>query len=129
MRKVFGLVLILIVVIAAVIFYRDHRAAGRPSEAGVDVGLIQLLQSPAEYDGKKVRVTGYMHQADGDSAIYLHPEDTLPANALWIDVPAGQTGLGGHFVVYDGVFDSSKHGQTGAFGGELVKVSRVQLVP
>jgi hypothetical protein len=129
MKKLFGLVLLVILVAGAVVVYKAHEGGVKQSDPFVDVGLIQLLQNPTEYDGKKVRVTAYMHQTGDDSALYLHPEDTAPANALWVNVPSGQTGLGGHFTVCEGVFDSSKHGHSGAYGGELVKVSQVRLVP
>ncbi len=129
MKKVLGLILLVVVVAAGVVVYKAHVGGMKSTDPSVDVGLIQLLQRPAEFEGKKVRVVGYMHQTADDSAIYLHQEDSLPANALWVETTSSQTGLGGHYVICEGVFDSSKHGHAGAYGGELVQVSKATLAP
>jgi hypothetical protein len=129
MKKVLGLVLLVFVVAAGVVVYKAHEGGVKQSDPFVDVGLIQLLQNPGEFDGKKVRVIGFMHQSGDDNAIYLHQEDTVQANALWVETTASQTGLGGHYVICEGVYDSSNHGHAGAYGGDLVKVSKATLAP
>jgi len=129
MKKLLGLILLLIVLAGLFLFYRARTERQQAAEPAADVGLVQLLQNSAEFDGKLVRVTGYMHQQTDDSAIYLHPEDSAPVSALWVNVPDGQAGLGGHFVVCEGTFSSAAHGHGGAFGGEMVKVRRIQAVP
>ena len=55
-----------------------------------DVSILQLLATPEKFDGKLVRVIGFLCLAFEGDAVYLHREDFdhgLTQNALWVDVP------------------------------------------
>ena len=55
-----------------------------------DVSIVQLLATPEKFDGKLVRVIGFLCLAFEGDAVYLHREDfdhSLTQNALWVDVP------------------------------------------
>jgi len=129
MKKILLLVLIVVLVLFAAWKFKGYEAAKSAPAPCMDVGLIQLLQSPGEFDGKRVRLVGFMHQQAGDDALYLHQEDTAQGSALWVDAPADATGLDGKLVVCEGTFNAGKHGHPGTYGGELENVTRAQVVP
>jgi len=105
-----------------------------PSRATVgempqDVSIVQLLATPEKFDGKLVRVIGFLCLAFEDDAVYLHREDFdhgLTQNALWVDVPEKRDeSLSRKYVLLEGTFDASDHGQMGLFGGAIRKITRM----
>jgi len=61
----------------------------RETVKAIDVSLIQLIANPKDYDGKIVRVTGFLSLETEGNAIWLHQDDYRYAvckNGLWIDV-------------------------------------------
>lgn len=99
-----------------------------------DVSLIQLIANPQAYDGKRVRLIGFLRiEFEGD-AIYLHKEDfdyAITRNALWIDIPEDMRPsqkelVDLHYVLCEGTFRAGRHGQMGLFSGELSDVQRLQ---
>lgn len=63
---------------------------GGPDVDAEDVSLIQLLANPQAYDGKIVRIIGFIHLEFEGNVIYLHEDDFrygLTKNGLWIDLP------------------------------------------
>jgi hypothetical protein len=55
-----------------------------------NVSLIQLISAPERFDGKFIRVVGYVRVEFEGNAIYFHQEDYaqfIPANGLWLDSP------------------------------------------
>ncbi|MBV8672125.1 MAG: hypothetical protein JOZ33_01715 [Acidobacteriaceae bacterium] len=100
-----------------------------------DVSIIQLIANPMAYDGKKVRLTGFLRiEFEGD-AIYFHREDfknSIMRNALWVDVPHDMTATqkqdaNMHYVLCEGVFRANRHGHMRLFSGEISEVSRIQV--
>src|SRR5690606_22889167 len=68
-------------------------AAGISQDLAVEksekVSLIQLLANPEKYEGKLVRVTGFVHLEFEDNAVWLHKadfENSMHSNALWLHV-------------------------------------------
>ncbi len=100
-----------------------------------DVSLIQLIANPEAWDGKKVRLTGFLRLEFEGDAVYLHREDyeySIMRNALWINLPRdmvpNQRGaVNMHYVLCEAVFDAGRHGHMGLFSGALSQVSRIQL--
>ena len=63
---------------------------GGPGIAAEDVSLIQLIANPQAYDGKAIRIIGFVHLEFEAQVIYLHEEDFhhgLNRDGLWIDLP------------------------------------------
>jgi hypothetical protein len=59
-----------------------------------DVSLIQLIGNPDKYDGKSVRVIGFLRLEFEGDALYLHQEDfehALTKNAIWVNAGPGMT--------------------------------------
>jgi len=54
-----------------------------------DVSIIQLISNPEKFDGKYVRLIGFVRLEFEGDAIYLHEDDYkygLTRNGLWLDV-------------------------------------------
>jgi hypothetical protein len=50
-------------------------AAGPDTGAIVEVSLIQLLARPLDFDGRRVRVVGYVTVGFEEQAVFLNPQD------------------------------------------------------
>lgn len=99
----------------------------------VDVSLINLIATPKDFDGKRVRVIGYVRfefEFEGDS-IYLHKEDSLrhiAKNGLWlgVDMPAKQkVRVNNRYAIVEGVFSMEEMGHFGMWSGSLKQVTRL----
>ena len=99
-----------------------------------DISLVALLANPAAFDGKAVRVEGFVTLEFEGSAIYLDREAYaagLRRNAVWVDGPGSSAREARHspaprYAAVDGVFHADAHGHMGAFSGELSEVGVIQ---
>jgi hypothetical protein len=105
----------------------DSDAADQP----VDVSLVQLIANPKDYDGKFVRVIGFV-RLEGN-AIYLHQEDYkhgLTRNGLWIDVSDDlrkrRSEFDQKYVLVEGTFNAKDKGHLGMWSGTVEKIKRFQ---
>jgi hypothetical protein len=107
-------------------------ATARADEMPKDASIVQLLATPERFDGKPVRVFGFLRLAFEGDALYLHREDDtqgLTRNALWVDrteaMEREQAKLNAHYVLIEATFDAEDTGHMGLFGGALKKVTRI----
>ncbi len=111
--------------------YNPSNSADRHA---VDVSMIQLIANPQAYDGKKVRLIGFLRLGFEGDAIYLHKEDYehgISSNGLWIDVPREMTKdqqqiVNTQYAICEAVFRASGHGHMDMFSGELTNVTRLE---
>jgi len=92
------------------------------------VSIIQLLATPARYEGRLVQVRGIAHFEFEESALYLHREDAdhmNSANGLWLEA-GGHDDLSDVFVLVEGRFTARSHGHLGAWPGEIDHVTRLE---
>ena len=107
---------------------------GGPDMGVEDVSLIQLIANPQAYDGKRVRIIGFLRLEFEGDALYLHREDFdyhLTKDALWIDVPRDMTqdqmkSVNNTYAICTGRFRASGHGHMGLFSGELTEITRLE---
>ena len=101
-----------------------------------DVSLIRLLANPEKYDGKHVRVCGYLNVEFEGDALYFHQEDYLAhisKNGLWVNLnSSGKVAreaarFNKKYVVIEAVFDGNDTGHMGLFGGGLKDIIRIYL--
>ena len=109
-------------------------AAGSPRQDAIDVSIIQLIASPKEYDGKIVRVVGFMHLQFEGNAIYLHKEDydrSLHKNGLWLEATGAMRTdmlkMNDCFVVIEGEFSSKEQGHFAMWSGTIFDITRASL--
>jgi hypothetical protein len=104
-------VLIVAVLLWVVVAFVGPAKAGDTPE---DVSVVQLIATPEKFDGKFVRLIGFLCIAFEGDAIYLRREDLekgIPRNGLWVDIPEKtDPKLSMHYVLVEGVFDANDHG-------------------
>jgi hypothetical protein len=101
----------------------------------VDVSLIQLIANPKDYDGKNVRVIGFVRLEFEGNAIYLHEDDFkhgVMKNGLWLDAPKEmfekQADFNQKYVLIEGTFNAKMTGHLGLWSGSIQKITRFQLL-
>lgn len=116
--------------------YPDTLANGKILVLRTDstVSLIRLIASPEKYDGKKVRVIGYLHLEFEGDALYLHKEDynaAISKNGLWINISRDSATramkYNNRYIIMEGVFDAKSYGHMGMFSGSLKDITRLDL--
>jgi len=107
---------------------------GRAAEMAEDVSMVQLIATPERFDGKFVRVFGFLNLAFEGDSLYLHSEDLakgLLRNGVWVDRTEAMTRdekqLSGHYVLIEAIFDAQHHGHMGLFGGALKNITRIEI--
>jgi hypothetical protein len=101
------------------------------------VSIVQLIANPQAYDGKKVRLVGFLQLEFEGNGLYLHKEDyehEITENALWVDAPPDlrkeqRDAVNTQYVICEGTFKASGHGHMGIFSGELSDVTRIEASP
>ncbi len=98
------------------------------AEEPTDVSLVQLVATPERFDGKAVRVIGFLHLEPEGTALYLHSEDliyTLVKNGVWVNPTADfKKKLSDRYVLIEGTFDARDHGHKGLWSGAIRDVTR-----
>ena len=105
----------------------DPKEAAFPEE----VSLIRLIANPREYDGRYIRVYGYLHMEFERDALFIHREDCeqwLEPNSVDIGISKGamskkMRGLSDRYVFLEGKFYYRK----GDEKGTLWRVTRTEL--
>ena len=100
----------------------------------LDVSLVQLIANPKDYDGKVVRMIGYVRLEFEGNAIYLHQDDYkhgITKNGLWIDVTDDmrkrQADIDQKYVLLEGTFNARDRGHMGLWTGSVQKITRCQV--
>ena len=110
------------------------------SDDPINVSLINLISSPNDFHGKKIRVIGVsVIEFEGDS-LYFSQESVLNGvtkNAVWItpnyevlatteDKLAENNGA---YALVEGVFNKDNYGHMGLFSGAIDNITRFQSWP
>jgi hypothetical protein len=93
------------------------------------VSIVELIANPRPYDGKRVRVTGWVHLEFEGDGIYLHRDDEvwgLTKNGLWVSFAPGTSGRAcrGGYALVEGTFDAGSHGHLGMWSGSIENIDR-----
>jgi len=104
-------------------------------EAPRDISLINLIATPERFDGKRVRLVGFLRIEFEGNALYLHEEDLrqgITDNAVWIDLPKGTdrkhyAPLSDHYVLVEGRFEANLRGHLNLFSGTITDVTRLEI--
>ncbi len=102
-------------------------AAPTESPEPLDVSMVQLLANPERYDGRVVRILGFVRIEFEGNAIYLHKEDFdhgIAKNGFWLAGPRPQ-GVSDTYAVLEGTFRADRAGHLGAFSGSIDKITRL----
>jgi hypothetical protein len=97
------------------------------------VSLVQLIANPREYDGKLVRVIGFVSVEFEGTAVYLHQEDykhDITQNAIWLEMDVERNKkINQRYVLIEGTFDANHNGHKGLFNGSIKDINRLQAWP
>ena len=100
----------------------------------LDVSLVRLIANPKDYDGKVVRVIGFMRLEFEGDGIYLHQDDykhSIYKNGLWIDTSEDmhkrKAELDQKYVLVEGTFNAKMTGHMGLWSGSIQKITRCQV--
>jgi hypothetical protein len=106
-----------------------------PASQRIDVSIIQLIATPERFDGKPIRVIGFLHLEFEGNALYLHESDfchRITSNAIWVGVGSPpkdeQAALNNAYVLLEGVFSAQSKGHMGMFAGSVQRVTRLSGV-
>jgi hypothetical protein len=104
------------------------------AEEPVNVTLVQLIANPEKFDGKPIRVIGFLRLEFEGNVLYLHREDyenAILGDGIWVDVTPEITKqsktLNLNYVLLEGIFKSSDRGHMGMWSGTIKGIRRAQL--
>jgi len=98
--------------------------------------MVQLIANPKPYDGKTVRIIGFLHLGGDEKAIYLHNEDFLygiTKDSLSIDVTGKEVSrekfniINHQYVICTARFVANMHGPSGSNSGALTNVTTLEF--
>src|ERR1017187_6624682 len=105
-----------------------------PASDLLDVSLVQLIANSKDYDGKFVRVIGFVSLEFEGNGIYLHEEDYkhgISKNGLWIDatvdISKRKVEFDKKYVLLEGTFNAKETGHMGLWSGSIQQIKRFQV--
>jgi hypothetical protein len=105
-------------------------------QSPTNVTVIQLIATPERYDGKLIRVIGFLSLEFEGNALYLHQEDyeqVIFRDAIWVEVTPEMDRqkevLDKHYVLLEGTFSATEYGHMGGFSGTIKNVTRAAPHP
>lgn len=126
---------VLIVAVGCIVLFALAASPRAEDSREAAVSLIQLIANPASFDGKRVRLTGYVVLESENKAVYLHESDAkygIARNALWLDVPLGGDSwlaqFYGRYVLIEGTFNARRRGHRELFSGTIEGIGRFEVV-
>jgi hypothetical protein len=108
--------------------------SGLNGEEPINATLLQLLANPEKFDGKLIRVIGFLRLEFEGDALYFHREDyenALLGNGIWVDatpeMKKQKTGLNMNYVLLEGVFNSGDKGHMDLWSGAIQQIRRAEV--
>jgi hypothetical protein len=99
-----------------------------------EVTLIQLIANPEKFDGKLIRVIGFLRLEFEGNVLYLHREDyenAILGNGIWVDVTPAlskqSAKLNMSYVLLEGIFSSGDRGHMGMWSGAIKQIRRAEV--
>ena len=100
--------------------------------------LLTLIARPELFDGKPVRVIGYVHFEFEGNGLYVSQdsyEHGVTRNGIWIDPPwefesdsaTARRQPNDRYAIVEGTFSAHDRGHLGLWGGALERVTRLEL--
>lgn len=103
-----------------------------PNEDSEGVSIVNLIAAPSDFDGKRVRVVGFLALEFEGTALYLHEEDCrrrITRNGVWLalprQVPEAHLELRGRYVLVEGTFSAGRKGHGGMASGSIGEITRL----
>ncbi|MGA8269216.1 MAG: hypothetical protein WCC76_16050 [Candidatus Acidiferrales bacterium] len=104
------------------------------AEQPVNVTMVQLIANPQKFDGKVIRVIGFLRLEFEGNVLYLHREDyenSILGDGIWVNVTPEMKKqsdvLNMHYVILEGFFSSRDHGHMGMWSGTITQIRRADV--
>lgn len=104
------------------------------SQPPIDISIIRLIADPATYDGKYIRVIGFVSVEFERTAVYLSQIDHnnfISKNAVWLDIAKGDQrnykNIDQKYAIVEGTFDAKYNGHLDGFSGSIKKIKRLEI--
>jgi hypothetical protein len=98
-----------------------------------DVSMVQLISNPEKFNGKVVRVIGFLRIEFEGNVLYMHREDydyAILGNGVWVDLPEfslkNKDRVNLKYVILVGQFSSKDRGHMGMWSGSFNNVQRLE---
>lgn len=103
-------------------------------EKATSVSFIQLISNPEKFEGKLLRVSGFMHVKPEDIGLYFSKEsaDYLLGESIWISFDSSFIKknsirlFDAKYVELVGIYDKNERGHISGFQGSLKSVSQIR---
>lgn len=118
-------------ILAAGLVVACHRTDA--PEPAPSVSLVQVIAAPQTWNGKLVRVIGFLRLEFEGDALFLHEEDfvhKILANAVGVDLDREfpeRAKLGMNYVLIEGVFIASDPRDASAYVGKISRIRRAEI--
>lgn len=108
---------------------------GASPQQPLSVSLLQLIATPDNFEGKYVRIWGFVRIEHEGTAVYLHREDAehmLTKNGLWLAAndasPEGskEAQVKDRYALIEGRFTAKKTGHRGLWSGSIEAITRME---
>jgi hypothetical protein len=94
--------------------------------------MIELITNPVKFDGKTIRVIGFLNLEFEGNVLYMHKEDydhAILGNGVWVDtdtrsLPKKATCSPRRYAILEGTFNARNAGHFGAWSGAIEKITR-----
>src|SRR5262245_8395367 len=145
MKPHIGILSMGMVAVAIAVWVAAVTAGGKGAAAGekpgssprqpLSVSLLQLIATPDAFEGKYVRVHGFVRIEHEGTAIYLHREDSehmLTKNGLWLAASDGvaegskEAQVQDRYALIEGRFTAKTQGHLGLWSGSIEDITRMQ---
>jgi hypothetical protein len=93
---------------------------------------VRLVADPSQFDGRRVRVAGFMKLEFEGDALYINREDYdrgLTKNAVWLELSTGRPAFDRGYALVAGTVRGSKTGHMGLFSGTLEDIGPIRRWP
>jgi hypothetical protein len=95
-----------------------------------------LIATPERFNGRKVRIIGYLHIEFEGNVICLNKEDYthgISKNSLWMDFKSRNEmaqfkKCSDHYVITEGIFNAKMQGNMGMNSGSIQNISRLDIL-
>jgi len=104
------------------------------ADRSVGVSMVQLITNPKKFDGKFVRVIGFLRLEFEGNELYLHREDYengITGNGISVnanpEIMKQSEALNMRYVLLEGTFRAGEPGEPVMGTSTITKISRAQI--
>ena len=95
-----------------------------------NVSIINLIATAEKYQGKQVRLIGYVVLGFENKSIFIsdvHAKHSILSNALWMDIELNENNriFDNRYCIVEGVFDSLSRGHLNMYSGTITDIKRI----